>query len=377
MKTPLILATIALLLLAACAPAQETAPAKQFTLGIIAPMSGPSAWIGEFVTSSLYLAIEDVNAQGGIDGQPIKVVLEDAGDPAKSSTAANKLIAQDNVDFIYTVTTPVTASASGVAEQNGVPLFGFTAVQTYAKKNTWIFSDLRDIVQECKLLSAVALKNNDKKLAFLGNDADFSEECYQTLEQEFVSAGGQLVAKEMKPSNDPDARTIITKLKSINPDGVVLVCWSPDCNLIYKQMQELQFAPQLYLPIGTALSANPIAVKDLNKDTILAGAYATDQDIDPDAPSPEMAAFVQRLKDKMGPNKIAPHADAAVAFDNMHEIAIAANKCPGIAKDCIRDRLAETDYTGVTGHVAFEGRHYSARPARVVHYENSKWVPVV
>ncbi len=360
-----------LLLLAACAQPEEKGPVK---LGVIAPMTGPNAWIGELVVSSAEMAVEELNAEGGINGRDIKIILEDADTSAKASTAANKLISQDSVDVLYSITTPVVAASSAVAEQNKVPLFGFTAVPTFAKKNTWVFSDLRSVIQECELLSQVALKNNHLRLAFLGNDADFSVECLDTLKREFVAKGGTIVANEMKVSNDPDARTILVKIKNAKPDALLLICWPPDCNVIYKQMVELDFVPQLYLPIGIPLPANPIALQGVDKDRILKNAIAGDQKVNPDDPIPAFAAFLKKIEARTG-KKPVHGADAAVAYDNMYEIAIAARKCPELTNECLREKLSETDYSGAAGDVKFEGKHYSARASRVVQYKNGKWMP--
>lgn len=357
-----------LLLLIGCSTSTETE--KPFKVGIVAPMTGPNAWIGEFVFASLDIAKTELNTEG-INGRQIEFVLEDADNPAKATTATTKLITQDSVDIIYSVTTPVTAGASGVAEQNKVPLFGFTAVPTFAKKNTWVFVDLRDAVQECKLLGEVALKNGHTRLAFFGNDADFSVECIETLEKEFVPKGGEITVNEMKVSNDPDARTSVLKIKNAKPDGVVLVCWPPDCNLIYRQMIELDALQQFYLPIGTALQANPIALKDLDKNKILKGAYAGEQGVNADEPTPELAEFFKKIDARL--KKKIPYVDAAVAYDNLHEIAVAARKCTELTNECLREKLSETDYTGVAGHIKFEGKHYAARPARIVQYKEGKW----
>lgn len=362
---------LAIVLLAACAQKTE----EPFKVGVVAPVSGGNAWIGEFVVGALEMAAEDVNAKGAINGREVKLVLEDADNAAKSTTATNKLIQQDGVDVIYSVTTPVTAGASAVAEQDQIPLFGFTAVQSYAKKNTWVFSDLRDINQECTLLAKAALRNGHTRLGFLVNDADFGVECVDTFKREFVPFGGEIVANEMKVSNDPDARTSVTKLKNANPDGVVLLCWPPDCNLIYKQMIELDFVPQFYLPVGTPLAANAISMKELPKDRLLANAFAGDQGLNPDQPTPEFANFRAALEKKLGKTLAGP-VDAAIAFDNLHEIVEAAKDCEPLTNECLRSELAATDYQGVAGHIVFNGKHTAARPARVVQYKEGAWVAV-
>src|SRR5574341_2296588 len=151
-------AIVTLILLAACAQPEAKAPVK---LGVIAPMTGPNAWIGELVVASAEMAVEELNAEGGVNGRDIKIILEDADTSGKASTAANKLISQDAVDALYSITTPVVAASSAVAEQNKIPLFGFTAVPTFAKKNTWVFSDLRSVIQECELLSQVVPRRSE------------------------------------------------------------------------------------------------------------------------------------------------------------------------------------------------------------------------
>ncbi|HLC33076.1 MAG TPA: ABC transporter substrate-binding protein [Candidatus Nanoarchaeia archaeon] len=359
-----------MLALVACAPEQQ----KPFTVGIVAPLSGGNAWIGEFVINSLELAKEELNAEGGINGKPILFILEDADNAAKATTAAQKIIGQDNVNILYSVTTPVTAGASTVAEQSSVPLFGFTSVSTYAKKNTWVFSDLRDVVQECKLLGEAALTNGHAKIAFLGNDADFSVECVDTLKTTFVLNGGQIIANEMKPANDPDARTAVTKLKEANPDAIVLFCWPPDCNLIFKQMLELDFVPPFYLPVGLASGANPAAVKDLDKDKLWKTAYAGEQWLNPDQPTPAFSEFRTKAENRMKKSLLGP-VDAAIAYDDLYEIALAARNCPEFTNECLRNQLSQTDYTGAAGHIAFNGKHYAARPARVIQYKGGKWAP--
>ena len=369
MKGIYLIFILLLFLLLACSKSEI----KEFKIGVIAPLTGPNAWIGEFLIPSIDLAVEDINSKGGIKRMKIKTIIEDADTSAKASTAANKLISVDNVDVLYPITTPVVAPASAIAEQNKVPTFTFTSVNAFAKKNTWVFTDLRDIVQECSSLAKAALKNNHKKIAVLGNDADFTLECLDTLNKEFVPNGGQVIAKEIKLSNNPDARTPLLKLKESKPEAMFIICWPPDCNLIYKQMIELGFTPQLYIPIGFPLGINPLSLKDMDKDLLLKNAFASDTALNQDDPTPELAKFKDKLVKKIGkePRQV---VDAAVAYDDIHEIAIAASKCKDLTNECIRSNLEQTDYTGVAGNVKFDGKHYAARASRVIQYKDGKWV---
>lgn len=375
MKTTLLIALIGLILLAACAQTETTAEKQVLTpvkLGVIAPMTGPNAWIGEAVVPAVEMSVNKVNVEGGINGRELIVVLEDADTSQKASTAASKLVFQDNVDALYAVSTPVTAASSAIADQNKKVLFGFTAVNTFAKKNQYVFSDLRDVEQECGKLAEVALKQGDTELGFLGNDADFSQECLNTLKTKFEPAG-KIVVNEIKLSNDPDAKTVLAKIQKANPDGLVLVCWPPDCNIIYKQMIELNILPRLYPVVTLPLPANKIATEGVDKNVIFKNAIGVDQGLDKENPTPGLAQYLKDYEAFAG--KVPNHpADSAVAADNIQMLASAMRKCTDLNSDCVRDRLAETDYEGYAGRIVYGGKHTASRSIRAITFKDGKWV---
>lgn len=353
---------LALLLLASCAAPQDT-----ITIGVIAPLSGPNAWIGDFLAPALELSVQRINEDGGINGKTVTLVFEDASASAEAATAATKLVEQDGVDALYSITTPVTAAASAIAQQNKVPMFAFTAVDTFAKMNDFVFSDLRSIESECGLLAEIASQEGNS-LAFLGNDADFSVDCFQTINTKV-----NVLANEMKISNEGDARTQLLKIKKSGADGLVLVCWPNDCNVIFKQMEELDITPRLFLPVALPLPSNPLSTKGINKDKLFKDAIGVDQGNDPENPTPELAQFIADLEAFSG--KDAVHAaDSSVAFDNIQMLAEAMRKCQTLDGTCVRDRLQETDFTGVAGHVAFNGQNNAARSIRAIEFVNGKWV---
>jgi branched-chain amino acid transport system substrate-binding protein len=372
MKILLLLSVLSVALIAGCI-GQTPAPAGEpIKIGVIAPLSGPNAWIGEFAVPTAQLAAKEVNDAGGVNGRQLQAVVEDAADPKTATTAANKLIGQNNVAALYLVTTPVTAGGAPVADANQVPAMGFTAVAAFAENSQFVFSDLRDIKGECKLLGEAALQENDTRLAFLGNDADFTPKCRESLMENFVAKGGKLVADEVKNSNDPVAATVLTKIADSNPDGLLLICWPPDCNLIYKKMKELGLPFRLYLPVALPLPSNPISLQGLNASEILNDAIGGEQGFDPSVETPELANYKARFKAFAG--KEAVHLqDSTVIYDNIRYLAIAMQRCPDLGGVCIRDALLQTNYTGIAGHVEFNGRHFAPRSIRVVHYVNGAW----
>ncbi|MDO8661531.1 MAG: ABC transporter substrate-binding protein [Candidatus Woesearchaeota archaeon] len=360
---------IAILILSGCA--ENTTRLNNLDsvkIGIITPLTGPTAWLGSWATTTLQLSAEKINAEGGINGRPLLLLFEDAGNSQQASIATSKLLNQDEVTLIYAMTTPVVAGASSVVDQAQTPLFGFTSVQTFAKQYEWVFSDLRDIGNECVALYEKTVTERTERIAFLGNDADFSQTCKESV----IQKGAQFVAQEIKLSNEPDAKTQLLKIKEANPDAMLLICWPPDCNIIYRQMLELNFTPQLLLPLTTPLPANPIATKDINKEAIFHNALGTDQAVNIEKPSPELAKFLEDYKTRKG-EPMNYGGDVPVTYDNLQEIAVALRKCPSLNNNCIRDKLRETDYTGISGRVKFAGKNTASRASTLIQYENGAW----
>jgi hypothetical protein len=121
------------------------------------------------------------------------------------------------------------------------------------------------------------------------------------------------------------------------------------------------------------LPANPIATAGIDKKVIFRDAIGVDQGLDQEHPIPALAKYLEDYKAFSG--KDSKHAaDSAIAADNIHMLAIAMRKCPDLSGECIRDRLAETDYDGYAGHVAYNGQHTATRSIRAITFKDGKWM---
>lgn len=370
MNRNLVALTALLFLINACG---QVGSKDVIKLGVVAPMTGGNAWLGIDITTAVQMVVQKINDAGGINGKKIQVIIEDADTSQKSSTATNKLIAQDGVNALYAITTPVVAAAAPIADQNKVILFGFTSVNTYAKKNQYVFIDLRNIQKECGLLSKATEQQGDANLAFLGTDTDFSDECLNVLKQNPTL---HIVSNEIHLSGDPDARTVLVKIKEADPQALVLLCWTPDCNIIYKQMLELGVHYKLYLPIALPLPASKKSLEGLDKEFILKDAIGSDTALDPDNPTPELKKFMDDYKTFTNGKELVSAPDTAVAADNIYMLAEAMKQCPDLGSDCVRDQLSQADYTGYAGHVAYGGNHWASRDVRAITYKDGKWIPL-
>ena len=131
-----------------------SAPARaEIKIGAVLSVTGPAAFLGEPEKRTLEIYVADINAKGGIDGQPISLILyDDAGNPNQSRIFATRLIENDKVDALLAGTTTATALAIiPIAEKARVPLINFAgAVQAVAPVRAYIFKTPHTDLMACE-----------------------------------------------------------------------------------------------------------------------------------------------------------------------------------------------------------------------------------
>ncbi len=360
MKTPITLTILALLLLAACSTTKSAEPYK---FGAVLPLTGPTAFYGDFGKAGMELAVEDLNNAGGINGKPVQVIYEDsAGDKARAATGAQKLIDVDSVDALFTITTAMSGVVAPVAEANKVPLIYGSATNSFAINKTYVFKDYPDASDECALLMKQALKDGHKKIAMFGSDSEFTQLCKQGLERI-----GSVSAFEKYNPGETDFRTHFTKIKNSGSTALVLLTVTNDCPNAYKQIRELGIKVQLYLPFqafGCGTDENTKAFSDL-----MTNAYGAEIALEEDSADPAFVALKKRLEEKGWTSQI---RGSAVMYDSIMEMAKAYEGCQDNL--CVTNNLrALNNYKGVSGMVSYNGDQIVEREIMLVKFTNGKW----
>ncbi len=116
-----VLAAFAGVLATGAPQAQTKEPIK---VGLIQPLSGPIAAAGSYITNGAKIAVERINAKGGVLGRPLELIIEDnKSDPAETRNAAEKLIVRDKVPVIIGAWgSSMTLAMMPLAAQHGIPL---------------------------------------------------------------------------------------------------------------------------------------------------------------------------------------------------------------------------------------------------------------
>ena len=253
---------------------------EPYRIGVMESLTGPGETYGTVANQAKQLAVEEINAAGGVNGRMFELIVEDSMCSAQDAiTAYNKLTDVDDVKIILgTSCSGAMLGAAPLAEEDGTILFsGLATNPDIATAGDYIFrtsmSDAQLGVDTGNLLWADGIRN----LATITESTDYAEGVRRTSVAQFENRGGTVVAEERYASDVTDFRTQLTKLINANPDAIHLAAQSEFAGgTIVKQARELGYDGPIYsevVPIGA--TALEIAGDAAN------GLIAVTADLDP------------------------------------------------------------------------------------------------
>lgn len=226
--------------------------AEAIKVGVILPLSGSSSLAGTEVMSGIALAIDEINAAGGVLGRRIELIKEDdEGLPTNGVTAARKLIERDKVAGILgTYNSNVALAASDVARKAKIPMVsaGSTSVAV-TDANTpgdpWFFRSFPGSLEQGRQSAEDVVKRLKRnKLAILYENTAYGKSLAEAFERVTKAAGATIVSQEPYNQGDQDFYTQLTKLRSLRPDGVYIAGLIGEGAAIVRQGAELGLATQ-------------------------------------------------------------------------------------------------------------------------------------
>ena len=244
MKTKVIIAIIALLLLAGCSNNTiEAQPAQQpIKIGVALPVTGSMAAGGSSVQKGILVAQKEINAQGGINGMPVELIMEDTHSVSTDAvTAVTKLIEVDKVPVLIAGAYSAEGVAVAPLAQNSKvvllsPLAPNTAMDT---AGDWVFKLRESTRQHAKAILDEISKRGHKKLGILAASYESCNDAQPIIDKYAKELGISIVLLEHFDTKDTDMRTQISKLKNSDFDAWYTCGTYQDLGLVHKQAKEL------------------------------------------------------------------------------------------------------------------------------------------
>src|SRR5947209_14522351 len=253
-KLLIIIAALSLMVMTACPPKNESGTTTSNTsaaggggeilVGEYGSMTGPQATFGQSTHNGIMMAIDEINAKGGVKGRKIKVITED--DQSKQEEAANavtKLISQNNVLAVLgEVASSCSLAAAPICQSNKVPMITPSSTNPeVTKKGDYIFRVcFTDDYQGENIARYAAQQLHIKRAAILTDvKNDYSTGLTTTIERIFTSLGGQIIAKQSYANLDSDFRSQLTAIRQANPEAIFVPGYYTDVAQIAIQARDL------------------------------------------------------------------------------------------------------------------------------------------
>lgn len=316
------------------AVAGQAAAGEPLLIGVSGPLTGNNAQYGAQWKKGFDLALDEINAAGGVRGRPLAYLFEDSqSDPKQSVVVAQKFVADERIlvelgDFA----SPASMAASPIYERAGLVQFGFTnSHPDFTKGGQYTWSNSISQVDAAPLHADFVADLGLKRVALLHLNTDWGKTTYDLTAQRLAERGVEVVAVEAYLPDEKDFRTALTTIKNANPDGIVFVSYYTDAALLAQQIRALGIT----VPIVANGSNHSPKFLELGGSAV-EGVYLS-SNFSPDDPRPEVQAYLQKFREKYGEES---DYFAAHAYDTLKLIA-AAIELGGPDRTAIRDALGQ------------------------------------
>ncbi len=324
--------------------------ADAIKIGLVAALSGQSALSGEAITRGLTIAIEEINAGGGLlGGRKLQLVRrDDEANPTKGVTAARELIYREKVAVLFGgLDTPVSVAIVRLSNQEKVPFMGPWAAGTAITQNganpnyAFRVSAVDEIVDKAIVSYAQKTYKTTKPGMILVNNA-WGESNEKGLRAALAAKGMQPAGVEKIEANDVDVVAQLTRLKMAGADVLFLVGNVGPAAQVVKSLDRMGWKVPVVSHWGPAGG----------RFTELAGPSATNVHLvqtysffGKQSPVGEkvIKALKARYPDIKGAEDITPAVGVANAYDALHLAALAIAKAGSTDGEAVRQGFYKID----------------------------------
>lgn len=244
-------------LLQVAAPFVITARAADAVkIGLDNPLTGTYAAVGKNELIGCQLAVEQINAKGGIVGRPVELLVEDStsGDAGTAVQKARKLIERDKVNFLLgNVNSALSLAMAQVSNEKGVLHIvpgGHTDAVTGASCHWNVFRVCNTTQMEANAVTPALIKNAGKKWYYITPDYAFGHTLQSGLEKACAHAGGSKVGGDLTPLGTTDFSSYLIKAQAANPDVIVFLTQGDDMVNALKQAVQFGLDKRFHLAGG-------------------------------------------------------------------------------------------------------------------------------
>lgn len=321
-------------------------------IGAVLPMTGNAAVFGEKFQNAYTMAIEEINAAGGVNGKNLQLVIEDSQErPQVGKTATEKLVADKGV-LVLTGgrSSGVTLVEAQVAEENQIPYLIDHGSSDLATRSgyEYVFRMNPTAGMYTNALKDYFDENPPKNVVHINVDNAYGEAIYEYGLKDYMKNAGIDYTVIKYKAGELDLKPIMVRANNADPQIVIMTAGDDnDATQLMKAAQEAGLSPELFIGTGAGHSIQGFADQagTLAETVLTAGPWHGDRS--QDAFHKFHEGFTQAYGHEPGEHEI----EGYVAI---HVLADALGRAEKLDRDSVRDALIETDMNTIFGPIKFE-----------------------
>ena len=324
-------------------------------IGIPVGLSGANSVVAPSVVQSAELAVEEINAAGGVLGKKLALeVADDGSGAAGAQKAFDSLIFQKKVNVLITMETSAARNAGLPIVTRGKTPFIYTSFYEGRSCNKYMYVNAWVPDQQVAPIVDYFNKNYKAKTFFLvGSDYAFGRGMLEFTRGYVEKTGGKVVGEEYLPMDGSDWTSVISKLKASGADALITSTAGGAPNVtLTKQLR----AAGVKIPYGN-LAVDEGTAKSMGTDAegiFIAGSYFTNID------SPKNKAFMAAMQKKFGANLKTPNDLSVPEYEAVWAYKMAVEKAGSTEADKVIPALAQVAYEGPRGVIKMDKQRHAA-----------------
>jgi len=328
--------------------------AQDLKFSIPLPLTGPQAKFGEIEKNSYVIAMEEINAAGGINGKKVFLEFEDSqGKPEISRSIAEKLIDVKKQPVIFgEYSSSCSKAIAPVAEERKIPYMVVTgATDDITQQNyKYVFRmNPTNAYYATGMISYFKEVVKPTSIAVLYESSDFGTSGAEDMIKQAEKFPMKVLVKEKYEKGAVDFKPILSKVKAVKPDVIYMVSYVMDAALLMKQIKELRIDAKLFAggAAGFAIPEFIDSAKEASEYVVTATVWS------PQVAYPGAKEFAEKYKKLY---KDYPSYHGAEAYSALYIIKDVLTRAKSMAPDDIRVAMKATNMTTAFGPIKFEDR---------------------
>jgi len=328
--------------------------ADPIKIGVPVGLSGANSVVAPSVVQAAELAVEEINAKGGVLGRKLALEIADDGSGAQGAQRAyDSLVFQKKVDAIVAMETSAARNAGlPIINRGKVPMI-YTSFYEGRSCSPWMFVNAWVPEQQvAPVVDQFMGKEGAKKFFLIGSDYAFGRGMLEFTRKYIQSKGGTVVGEEYLPMDGSDWTAVISKLRSANPDALITSTAGGAPNVtLTKQLR----AAGIKIPYGN-LALDEGTAKTMGGDAegiYISASYLSSLD------NPANKKFLEAAKAKFGSKLETPNELSVPQYEGIHAYAAAVQKAGSTDAAKVVKELAKVSVQGPRGTITMNKQHHA------------------